>query len=221
MSRHGLLLALGVPAAAALAATAAVGGGGGGATRARIALWLFAHAFYLAAAWVATRPRTPSPREHTMVLILVVGLVPRLALLPTEPTLSEDLYRYLWDGRLAAAGVNPFPTAPSDPTLARFRDGLEKKLNHADVPTIYPPTAQLLFAATARIGATPRAWKATLLALETALLLALAFLLRTRGLPPERLLLYYWNPLVVVESFGSGHVDLAVAAFLVVALALH
>jgi len=220
MSRHGLLLVLGVPAAAALAATVAVGGGGG-ATRARIGLWLLAHAFYVAAAWVATRPRTPSPSGRILPLILIVGLVPRLLLLPTEPRLSEDLYRYLWDGRLGAAGVNPFPRAPDDPTLARFRDGFEGTLNHAEVPTIYPPAAQLLFAATARIEATPRAWKATLFVLEAVLLLSLAFLLRARGLPPERLLLYYWNPLVVVESFGSGHLDLAVAAFLVLALALH
>lgn len=215
-----------MPAAAALTATAVVGGGGE-ATRARIALWILAHLFYLAAAWVATRPRTPSPtrtpspRDRLLPLILVVGLVPRLALLPTEPTLSEDLYRYLWDGRLTAAGVNPYPKAPTDSTLAPFRDGLEAKLNHADVPTIYPPSAQLLFAAATRIEATPRAWKATLLVLEAALLLALSFLVRARGLPPERLLLYYWNPLVVVESFGSGHLDLAAAAFLLVALALH
>ena len=209
-----------MPAAAALTATAVVGGGGE-ATRVRIALWIVAHLFYLAAAWVATRPRTPSPRDQFMPLILIVGLVPRLALLPTEPTYSEDLYRYLWDGRLTAAGVDPYPKAPTDSTLAPFRDGLEAKLNHADVPTIYPPAAQLLFAATTRVEATPRAWKATLLVLEAALLLALAFLIRARALPPERLLLYYWNPLVVVESFGSGHVDLAAAAFLLVALALH
>ena len=209
-----------MPAAAALTATVVVGGGGE-ATRVRIALWIVAHLFYLAAAWVATRPRTPSQRDGLLPLILIVGLVPRLALLPTEPTLSEDLYRYLWDGRLTAAGVNPYPKAPTDSTLAPFRDGLEAKLNHADVPTIYPPAAQLLFAATTRVEMTPLSWKATLLVLEVALLLALLYLIRARGLPPERLLLYYWNPLVVVESFGSGHVDLAAAAFLLLALALH
>ena len=206
--------------AAALAATAWVGGGGG-ATRVRIALWLIAHAFYLAAAWVAIRPGAPSARRRILPLILIVGLIPRLALLPTDPTLSDDLYRYLWDGRLTAAGVNPYPKAPTDPSLDRFRAGFETRLNHADVPTIYPPAAQLLFAATVRVEATPRAWKTTLLVLEAALLLCLAFLLRARGLRPDRLLLYYWNPLVVVESFGSGHVDLAVAAFLILALALH
>ena len=208
-----------MPAAAALAATVAVGGGGG-ATRARIGLWLLAHVFYLGAAWVATRPRTPLPGGRILPWILIVGLVPRLLLLPTEPALSEDLYRYLWDGRLGAAGVNPFAKAPNDPSLDRFRAGFEGKLNHAHVPTIYPPAAQLLFAATARLEATPRAWKAILLVLEAALVLSLAFLLRTRGLPPERLLLYYWNPLVVVETFGRGHLDLAVAAFLLAALAL-
>jgi len=60
-----------------------------------------------------------------------------------------------------------------------------------------------------------------LLALETALVLALYRMLKRRGMPEERLLLYYWNPLVLVESFGSGHVDLAAAAFLVISLALY
>lgn len=154
-------------------------------------------------------------------LLLAVGLLPRLLLLPLEPKLSEDVYRYLWDGRLVAEGVNPFPHAPSDPSLARYHDALLSRLNHADVPTIYPPMAQVLFGATARLAAEPWAWKATLLALEALLLLALASLLRARGLPTERLLLYFWNPLVIVESFGSGHVDLAAAAFLLFALALH
>ncbi|HMI31838.1 MAG TPA: glycosyltransferase 87 family protein, partial [Candidatus Limnocylindrales bacterium] len=142
-------------------------------------------------------------------------------MIPSAPTLSEDLYRYLWDGRLVAHGINPYPHAPSDPMLERFRGELFHHLNHAGVPTIYPPAAQILFGATALVSATPAAWKILLLALESVLVLALLRLLRERGLPSDRLLLYYWNPLVIVESFGSGHVDLAAAAFLLAALALH
>lgn len=150
-----------------------------------------------------------------------MGLFPRLLLLPSEPRLSEDLYRYLWDGRLVAEGANPFLHAPADPALARYHDALLGRLHHAEVPTIYPPMAQFLFGAASRLAAEPWAWKATLLALEALLLAGLASLLRARGLPRERLLLYFWNPLVIVESFGSGHVDLAAAAFLLLALALH
>src|SRR5205823_7439014 len=137
------------------------------------------------------------------------------------PTLSEDLYRYLWDGRLTAHGVNPFPHAPSDPALTPYRNGILRQLNHSDVPTIYPPAAQILFAATAAVSETPVAWKLLLLALESMSILSLLRLLRHRGFAPERLLLYYWNPLVLVESFGSGHVDLAAAAFLLLSLALY
>jgi hypothetical protein len=202
-----------------------------------LVLWLAAHAAYLGATWRVLRraplaahplaapspPRAPAARTRggaAFAWILGVGLLARLVLLPTAPTLSEDLYRYLWDGRLVASGVNPFPHAPSDPALARFHDALLGRLNHADVRTIYPPAAQLLFAAAAAIAPEPLVWKLLLLALEGILLVSLRSLLRRRGLPEERLLLYYWNPLVIVESFGSGHVDLAAAAFLLAALAL-
>jgi hypothetical protein len=159
-------------------------------------------------------------RAPALGVILGVGLLARLALIPSAPTLSEDVYRYLWDGRLVAEGVNPFPKAPSDPALARFQDRLLRRLNHPDVPTIYPPAAQYLFAAAAAVRPDPLQWKLLLLGLEGLLTASLASLLRRRGLPAERLLLYYWNPLVIVESFGSGHLDLAAAGFLLAAVAL-
>jgi len=202
-----------------------------------ITCWLAAHAAYLGAASTVLRrggaqePARPGRgagaaaggarrRSGTLGLLLGVGLLTRIALVPAVPTLSEDVYRYLWDGRLVASGLNPFAHAPTDPSLARREDALFRRLNHADLPTIYPPVAQFLFAAAAAIRPDPIAWKVLLLALEGLSLAALAALLRRRGLPAERLLLYYWNPLVIVESFGSGHVDLAIAAFLLAALAL-
>ncbi|HYR52893.1 MAG TPA: glycosyltransferase 87 family protein [Candidatus Dormibacteraeota bacterium] len=183
-------------------------------------LWGVAHVAYLVAAWRVLRADRPS-RFPALPTLFAVGLLARLVLIPTAPTLSEDVYRYLWDGTLVAHGVNPYPHAPADPALAHFDGKLLQHLNHAQVPTIYPPAAQLLFGATARVSPTPVAWKLLLLLLESALVLALLQLLRSRGLPRERLLLYYWNPLLLVESFGSGHVDLAATVFLVVALALY
>lgn len=202
---------------AAAGLTAATGFADGSHAGRLLVPWLLAHACYLFAVWLVLRR---GARLRTWLLI-AIGLLPRLLLLPSEPRLSEDLYRYLWDGRLVAEGVNPFLHAPADSALARYHDALLGRLNHADVPTIYPPMAQFLFGAASRLATEPWAWKATLLGLEALLLAALLSLLRARGQPRERLLLYFWNPLVVVESFGSGHVDLAAAAFLLFALALH
>ena len=228
MSRNQSLLSLGLLLSAALLPIAWLGD-----LRVRTAtmlvLWGVAHMVYLAASWVATRARpdgAASPnasaggRRFRLAVVIGVALAARIALIPTSPTLSEDLHRYLWDGRLVAAGVNPYLHAPDDPSLARYHDDLLAKLNHADVPTIYPPAAQLLFGAITRMDPSPRHFKLTLLALEVALWIAALHLLRRRGLPEERLLLFAWNPLVIIESYGSGHLDLAAAAFLLPAIAL-
>jgi hypothetical protein len=198
-------------------------------SRPMLLLWGLAHLAYLAAAWRvlrATRAVVPAPGSSTpgpssLAIVLAVGLLARALLVPSAPTLSEDLYRYLWDGRLVAHGVNPYPHAPSDPALQRFHGELIHHLNHSNVPTIYPPAAQLLFGAVALVSETPAAWKFLLLILEAALVLAVLRLLRGRGLPSDRLLLYYWNPLVLVESFGSGHVDLVAAVFLILTVTLY
>lgn len=231
MNRRTLLVSLGLATALSLVAMAALGDWSARIGTA-LGLWGAAHACYLAASWIALRAAPPSatgPRPGSghdrrsialIAAIIAIGLIPRLALLPSAPSLSGDLYRYLWDGRLLAHGINPFAHAPSDPALAGFRDDVYRAMNHAGVPTIYPPAAQLLFAAAAALGGSPIAWKGLLLLLEGLLLAALIALLRGRRQAPEKLLLYYWNPLVVVECCGSGHVDLAAAAFLVLALAL-
>jgi alpha-1,6-mannosyltransferase len=218
VTRHrGALLVLGLSIVALILAISRLGDLGA-RTRALLCLWGAAQAAYMAAAWWVLRP---GARRSALPIVLVTGLLARVLLIPGAPTLSEDVYRYLWYGRLVAHGINPYPHAPSDPALAPLRNGLIPRLNHAEVPTIYPPAAQALFAAAARVSETPVAWKLLLLLLETFLVLALLRLLRERGVPEDRLLLYYWNPLVLVESFGSGHVDLAAAAFLVPSLLLY
>ena len=218
----GVLILIGIASIARL-------GDLGERTRSMLLLWGAAHAAYLVAVWWVLRGApagaaqgwTYAPRVSALPIVLAVGLMARVLMIPAAPTLSEDIYRYLWDGRLVAHGVNPFPHAPSDPALERYHSELIHHLNHAGVPTIYPPAAQILFGAVALVSATPLAWKLALLGIEFILLVAMLDLLRRRGLPSERLLLYYWNPLVLVESFGSGHLDLVAAAFLVAMVALY
>jgi alpha-1,6-mannosyltransferase len=142
---------------------------------------------------------------------LATGLLARLMLVPLDPLLSDDLWRYVWDGRVALAGVNPFAYAPDAPQLAALRDGhIWPRVNHPEVPTIYPPAAQLLFLLNAALGGAEHTLRALFIAVELGCLAIAA-----RHLPEtwtlarrERALaLYYLNPLVLIETAWSGHLD--------------
>jgi hypothetical protein len=155
------------------------------------------------------------------VLVLVVAAVLRLLVLPLPPTLSDDLLRYLWDGKTVAAGFNPYIHAPESEVLHGLRDADWEALPHKDVPTVYPPVAEALFSIAARLPASLYVLKSLLAFVDLvgcALLLAIA---RRRGLPVERTVWFAWNPLVVLETAGMGHVDaLGVTACIAVVLSL-
>ncbi|MFH1571025.1 MAG: hypothetical protein ABIL09_23735 [Gemmatimonadota bacterium] len=169
-------------------------------------------AYALLGWWVLRRP------GGSPAAILAAALLFRLTLLTSPPTLSDDLYRYLWDGRVQWAGINPFRHPPEAPELAPLRDRWYPGINHKDVPTIYPPAAQLFFLAATGVAAHPVSVKAGLVLCEAALAAALWGLLRRRGLDPRRLLLYAWNPLAVGGGAGRGHRDPLALALLFASL---
>lgn len=152
--------------------------------------------------------------------ILLGACLLRLLLLPLPATLSDDALRYLWDGKVARAGFNPYALPPESPELAPLQiDATGQRPPHApphpDIPTVYPPLAITAFSISTLAPFPLLAWKALATAADLgacALLLALA---RRRGLPPGRTVWYAWNPLVCLEVAGMGHVDaLGVAAVL-------
>ncbi len=140
----------------------------------------------------------------------------RLVLVPTWPDLSDDLFRYVWDGWLLSEGINPYAMIPSDPRLAAFSsDPLFASLNSPDYHSVYPPPSQLFFllggALYPKVGVM---W--AVFAVKMGFLLAevgaLAFLVRARrvqGEPMAPLVAYAWNPLVVVVFAGQGHSEAA------------
>mgnify|MGYP006197475281 CR=1 FL=1 len=77
--------------------------------------------------------------------ILLVAALLRLLLLPLPPSLSDDVLRYVWDGRVLAAGENPYRLAPEAPELSHLRDDLWRRMPHKEVPTVYPPLAVDVF----------------------------------------------------------------------------
>lgn len=153
--------------------------------------------------------------------VLAVAAVLRLLLLPLPVTLSDDALRYLWDGRVAAAGMNPYRLAPEAADLAFLRDDLWERLPHRDVPTVYPPLALALFSIAASLPAPLLALKILLSGIDLASCYLCLALARRLGLRPARAIWYAWSPLVTLEVAGMAHVDaLGVLAILATVLCL-
>jgi hypothetical protein len=174
-------------------------------------------AFYLGAVALTWRGGLS---HRALIAALVVGALMRLAVVLAPPYLSDDINRYVWDGRVEAAGINPYRYVPADPHLAALRDDtIFPKINRADyAPTIYPPVAEYIFYLGTRLSESLTAMKATLLAFELAGVVLLLRLLAEWGLPRERILIYAWHPLTLWEFAGSGHVDAAIVTFVALAL---
>jgi len=174
-------------------------------------------AIYLLAAWIVMRAR---PSNSTLLIAVAFAIVFRLSILFAPPYLSDDIYRYVWDGRVQAAGINPYRYIPVAPELAQLRDEtIYPKINRKDwAHTIYPPVAQVVFFLTTRISESVTWMKATMLLFELITFWAVAQLLTLLGRPRQFLLMYAWHPLVVWEFAGSGHVDAISISFIALAL---
>lgn len=187
--------------------------------------WYLAMAVpWLVACYVVHVQRIPTPsdarrRRPDLVLLFVVAAGLRGLFLWTDPVLSDDVFRYLWDGRVQRAGINPYLYAPSDPRLEPLRDDeIYPAINNKDIPTIYPPLMQAAFFLAVSISDSVVGMKAFFVLIDLFLVWTLGKLLEARGLHPLRSLVYAWSPLAVVEVAGSGHNDVLAVLFLVAAL---
>lgn len=172
---------------------------------------------YLFACWIVFVGRASRSR---FVLIILFALIFRMVLVFTTPRFSTDIYRYIWDGRVQAAGVNPYRYIPADPALAHLRDAaIYPHINRRDYAhTIYPPVAEGIFFAVTRASESVTWMKTAILSFEAVTVWAMTMLLVLLGLPRERVLLYAWHPLVFWEFAGGGHIDAAAIAFITIAL---
>lgn len=175
---------------------------------------------YVLAAVVAARARRLPRWVLVWIVIGAVGL--RLVALARTPPLSTDAYRYLWDGRMANAGINPFVYPPDAPELRSLRDSDWRQISYREVPTIYPPAAQVLFAGLAMIRAADiKAFRWTFALCDVGCVLLLIALLRRTDRPPERVIWYAWCPLPITETTAGAHVDpFALLLFLTAVLLL-
>ena len=231
VTRRGVIAVVGLAALAACVAGSVTAGdpveGGVRLIAWDLACWV---AFALAAWAVRGLP------VRRAVPLIVVGAIGLQALaMVSPPHTTDDYYRYAWDGRVQAAGIDPYRYAPVDPALAGLRDDwlfppgcraqqpVCTRLNHPTSPTIYPPVAQaeftLVHALTAPLGTDggrDRTWQVTAALLALAVLAGLLVVLRRRG-DPRTAVLWAWCPAVVLETGSSAHVDVLAALFVVAA----
>jgi hypothetical protein len=172
---------------------------------------------YFVVAWLSLRTKDSS---QILVLGLIFATLFRLSILFSPPYLSDDIYRYVWDGRVQSAGINPYRYIPADESLAKLRDDkIYPNINRRDYArTIYPPLAEGAFLLITRLSESVTWMKAAMVGCEAITLWAIIQLLASFGFARQRALIYAWHPLVVWEFAGSGHLDALAIAFIALAL---
>jgi alpha-1,6-mannosyltransferase len=156
------------------------------------------------------------PARAGLIVILGLALAMRLLLVGEEPFLSTDIYRYVWDGRVQAAGINPYTYVPVDPALEALRDAaVFPHINRADFAvTAYPPVAQMFFLAVTRFSESLTVMRLAMVGCEVAIVAVVIDLARALGRPVTAVVAYAWHPLAIWETANSGHVDALMVALL-------
>lgn len=153
----------------------------------------------------------------------------RLIFLFATPALSNDYFRFVWDGRLLSAGLNPylylpeFFTQPEAQQVPGITQDLYAQLNSQAYYSVYPPVSQAVFWLAVKLS--PQSISGSIVVMRLVLLLAEAGsilllwrLLRKMALPEKHVLLYALNPLVILELVGNLHFEALMIFFLLLAL---
>jgi len=162
---------------------------------------------------------TPKFPQRVIVIGLVLAALWHLPFLLMQPGLDDDIHRYVWDGRVQRLGYNPYILVPSDPALAALHTPETRTLNNPDVPSPYPPGAQLFFRAVTTIHESIFALKVAFVLCDFAIVFVLLDILRNTGQGVHWVLAYAWHPLLATEVAGSGHIDIVGALLLLVSVA--
>ena len=162
-------------------------------------------AYVLAIRELFSAPEFP---KRVIVFGLALSALWHFQFLRMPPGVDDDAHRYLWDGRVQRLGYNPYIVVPSDPRLASLHTAETRTLNNPEVPSPYPPGAQLFFRAVTSIHESIFALKAAFVICDFAIALVLLAILRSTRQGAHWVLAYAWHPLLAVEVAGSGHVDI-------------
>jgi alpha-1,6-mannosyltransferase len=165
-----------------------------------IALMLLAGALYLVSVYVVHRYNCGAP---ALFVILGATVVFRLFFLPLSPTLSEDVYRYQWEGRVVRAHLNPYSVYPAMPGLSWAQNPEHPVETGKTTPTLYPPISEVVFSWIQTVAA----YKRLFTAFDLATVALLLVILSAADRPLQHVLFYAWNPAVLIAFSLSGHND--------------
>ena len=134
--------------------------------------------------------------------LLGIAVVLRLLLLFAVPNLSDDFYRFVWDGRLIVAGKNPYLYLPNEfPENPIFA-----YLNSPNYYTVYPPFNQFIFGLASWFF--PENLLGNIVLLRIIIVLAdVGVIVLLYQLKKEKVLLYAFNPLIIIELTGNLHFE--------------
>lgn len=169
-----------------------------------------------------------SSDSKTILFYTGVGIGIRFLLIFAFPNLSDDVYRFIWDGRLIANGINPFDHLPTyyieeGVKVKGITTALYEQLNSPDYFTIYPPVNQFIFATAAyltpdSITGSSIVMKSFLFLMEAGSLYLIIQLLKHFKLPEKNVLLYALNPLIIFEIMGNIHFEGPMIFFLLLSV---
>ena len=172
-----------------------------------LALMAIASIAYLLVIWLV-HSREPGPTT-ALIGCLLLGLMFRVALVGAAPIVSDDAYRYIWDGRAQQHGLNPYESVPNDPKLEFLHTELTRRIHptNAALPAIYPPLAQRLFYGVTSIHESVEALAIAMVLADVLIIVLLWRWLVAAGRNRWWVLAYAWHPLVVLEGAGGAHID--------------
>lgn len=183
----------------------------------RLAVYLILSIFYLIAVRIVT---AHAVSRNVSIFIILAALVFRIIAWSQPPQFSDDVFRYRFEGQVQAHGHNPYLIRPSDPESSQFKDAAWAHVVAKDFRAGYGPLIERMEAWNWRLAAAQSDdpfQQAYLFKIPAALFdlgcLALLYLLA-----PQRILLYAWCPVVVVEFWGNGHNDAVPVFFMLAAL---
>lgn len=169
--------------------------------------------------------------KYDFLLLVGIAILFRLVLLPAIPNLSQDFYRFLWDGRMLIQGLNPYLITPESyinagqfsivPQAQELYAGMGE-LNGSHY-TNYPPLNQLCFAIAAlfsgkSIAGSAMALRGIIILADIGIIIVGKKLLQKLGLPIHTIFLYALNPFIIIEMTGNLHFESVMLFFVVWAL---